>query len=196
MMDNARHVPGSTRSCTPVLSQSATHARRFQALSENADKMRKKRRQNRECDFFNTSRSTTYNFIALKCPHFPPPLNLNPNLTLNRLPIPLSGPIPFRTREPNPGPQLRPIIPIPPITPIYHPAWQINYHHCTKRDKTGRIPTSSKRDHVVAMTYDDTSFPRPIFRAVDCDPLSCRLSIDAIRVNSCRSVYGKNRNFP
>jgi hypothetical protein len=83
MKETARPVPASTRSCGTALSRSATRARRFQTLPENADKMRTKCIQNRKFDFSSHSESTTYNFNALKCPHFHPSLNLNPDLNLD-----------------------------------------------------------------------------------------------------------------
>jgi len=70
MTDNARHIPGSTRSCRTPLSRSATPPRRFQNLGKSTYKIQTKFRQNRECDFSNHSASTTYNFNALKCLNF------------------------------------------------------------------------------------------------------------------------------
>jgi hypothetical protein len=46
---------------------------------KNADKIRTKHGQNRNCDFFNPRLSTTCNFNALKCPDFSSLLNPNPN---------------------------------------------------------------------------------------------------------------------
>jgi hypothetical protein len=71
MKNNARRVPGSIRSCRAVMFQSATSARRFQSLRKSTYKTQTKCIQNRKCDFFNYSASTTYNFDAVKCPNFP-----------------------------------------------------------------------------------------------------------------------------
>ncbi len=71
MKDNARHVPGSIRSFRAVMFQSVTSARRFQSLWKSTYKTQTKCIQNRKCDFFNYSTSTTYNFNAVKCLNFP-----------------------------------------------------------------------------------------------------------------------------
>jgi hypothetical protein len=48
------------------------------ASAENADKTSTKRRQKRECEFFSSSPTATYNFEVIRCLHFPatesPPL--------------------------------------------------------------------------------------------------------------------------
>ena len=87
MKDNARHVPGSTRSCRTRLSRSATAAWRFQIFAKSTYKTQTKRRQNRKCDFFSSSASTVYNFNALTCLNFPIDHNLDPNLNLTRSPV-------------------------------------------------------------------------------------------------------------
>jgi len=84
MKDNARNVPGPTRSCRTGLSRSATSPRRRQTTTENPYKTRTKSDHFHECYFSNSSAQTTYNFNALKCtdfldtPSFPPLKNQSP----------------------------------------------------------------------------------------------------------------------
>src|SRR5688500_1934131 len=66
MKDNARHVPGSTRSRRTPSESIRVHS----WLAKSTNKMQSKCIQNRKCDFFRFSASTTYNFNAVKCLHF------------------------------------------------------------------------------------------------------------------------------
>jgi hypothetical protein len=52
--------------------------------TKNADIMRTKCGQKCEFKFLNCYTDVTYNFNAVKCPHFDPPLNLTRNPNLNR----------------------------------------------------------------------------------------------------------------
>src|SRR5688572_24419894 len=72
MKANARHVPGSTRSCRTALSSSFSFCRLsllVPARVENATKLHPKCDQKRECHFFNRSTPTTYNFDSPKWSH-------------------------------------------------------------------------------------------------------------------------------
>jgi hypothetical protein len=118
MKDNTRHVPGSTRSSPTPLSLNAISVRRLQTLPEKSVQNPYKSDHFRECDFFNHSVSTTYNFNALKCTDFPAPLYLNPNLNLNRpAPDSLARHAPCPVAESGQQPSV-PFFRIPPITPI------------------------------------------------------------------------------
>jgi hypothetical protein len=70
MKANARHVPGSTRSCRASLSKSTTPNRRFQNLGKSTYKTQTKCRQKCKCDFVKRSTSITYNFNAVTCLNF------------------------------------------------------------------------------------------------------------------------------
>ena len=73
MKDNARHVPGSSRSCRTPLSRSATPTWRFEAAAKSTYKIQTKCIQNRQGEFLIHSASVTYNFNRVKCLHFPAP---------------------------------------------------------------------------------------------------------------------------
>jgi hypothetical protein len=71
MIDNARHVPGSTRSCGSAFSRSAAPFRRFQTVPKKSVQNPYRSDHFRECEFSIASASTTCNFTALKCTDFP-----------------------------------------------------------------------------------------------------------------------------
>jgi hypothetical protein len=71
MKDNARHVPGSTRSCRTPLSRSATPARRFQPVAAKCDHYATIMRPNFKTQILNIYASVTYNFDPQKRSHFP-----------------------------------------------------------------------------------------------------------------------------
>src|SRR5688572_27552462 len=86
MKDNARHVPGSTRSRRTPLSRSPTPARRFQIAPEKCVHYAYKMRPNFKMQNPTRLFPTTYNFNASKCTDFTPlNLNLTPNLNLSAL---------------------------------------------------------------------------------------------------------------
>jgi hypothetical protein len=74
MKDHARHVPGSTRSRRPALSGSFPFFLPSLLSPKKSVQNPYKSDHLRECEFFNTSASTTYNFNMLKCTDFPAPL--------------------------------------------------------------------------------------------------------------------------
>jgi len=71
MKANARQEPGSTPSRRTGLSRSAPPPRRFQIIPETSVQNLYKSEHFRECEFFNGSATTTYNFTAIKCTDFP-----------------------------------------------------------------------------------------------------------------------------
>jgi hypothetical protein len=83
MKANTRQMPGSTRSCCTALRRSAPPAWRLETSGESTYKTQTKCRQNRECDFFNSVLSVTYNFNAVKCLNFLGRPARNDNPTLN-----------------------------------------------------------------------------------------------------------------
>jgi len=69
MTDNARHVPGSTRSCGGIASISFPFFLGSLLIPlgpENPSKTSPKSDRFRECEFFNCSASTAYNFTPIK----------------------------------------------------------------------------------------------------------------------------------
>jgi hypothetical protein len=71
MQANARHVRGSTRSCRPVLSPSATSCRRVRLFPGKCVHYTYKMRPNFRVQIIKCLLLVTYNFNALKCTDFP-----------------------------------------------------------------------------------------------------------------------------
>jgi hypothetical protein len=89
MKDNARHVPGSTRSCRPPF----VFIRVDSWSTKNTYKTQTKCRHNFKGDFLSNSPSITYNFNALTCLNSADPnLDLTPNFNLNQPCAPRLGP--------------------------------------------------------------------------------------------------------
>ena len=73
MKDNARHLPGSTRSCRPVLPRSPASIGACGSLPKNRSKISPKSVYFRICEFLNHSALTTYNLHTSKRSDFPAP---------------------------------------------------------------------------------------------------------------------------
>jgi len=182
MTDNARHVPGSIRSCGPVLPRFATPARRFRTVPENPYKTRTKSDHFRICEFSIASASITYNFNALKCADFSAlrPCFLPDELDSAAKPLDtrMLGTVECCSFSLGEKVRMRDRLLLRVST---SPVCQKLFNTCTKRDKTGRITIVTKANRVVPTTYDDTSLHRPILR-----------SSPAL----CSTRTGKNRKFP
>jgi hypothetical protein len=144
------------------------------ASAENADKTSTKRRQKRECEFFSSSATATYNFQAIKCLHFPAtesPLSLGERvgvrdrlvhlcahaIRVNSRPFVVATknrtkPKRFRTK------MRRNTVHTPPLgrDVAAVPAQP-------KSNKTERFQILPELDHVVPTTYDDQAPSRSIF---------------------------------
>jgi hypothetical protein len=160
MMPNARHVPGSSRSCGPASPLGPPLPGLCQPFSKNAYNDAYKMRQNFKMQILIYLPSTTYNFNPLKCTHFRLPLN--PNLNLDRAAsgfptghtsvdcCSFSRGEKVRMRDkPEPSGAIRLI-------------WQQPLKYCTKRDKMRRTSHFTKADRAVPTTYNDTASNRPI----------------------------------
>ena len=165
MKANARHVPGSTRSCRAALSRFTTPTWRFQNLDKSTYKTQTKCTQKRKCDFFNRFLSTTYNFNAVTCLNS---LTAHPILAIDNQTLgteshdarlgssvkcyPFSLGEKVRMRD-KPVHSLR--------RPPRANELSATVHNGTKRDE---FHIFTKTDHAVSTTYDDTASSRPILR--------------------------------
>jgi len=172
MKANARHVPGSTRSCRTLLSRSATTSRRFRTLGKSTYKTQTKYRQKRKRDFFICSASTTYSFNPITCLNFPGAV---PRLTAESQ---MQNPASSDNQSEKPvdsysfslGEKVR--MRDKPVHSVRPPSRSNN---CTEWDKTGRISYLTKTDHALPTTYDDTASSRPILRVgARCSSLDSR----------------------
>jgi len=143
MTANTRHIPGSSRCCGSALPLNATSPRRSQAVPGKSVQNPYKSDHFCECEFFTCSASTTCNFTALKCTHFPDALSSSPfdkqsplteshdaqpGRPVDCYPFSLGEKVRMRDKLVHSG--------------AISPAWQSTSQDCTKPNKTERCTIS------------------------------------------------------